>query len=340
MISTFRRFNGTAACGMASRAVVVALTLSLGACAQMGDMGLGFGKEPAPAETAVNDGKNDGKPEGPASELQKATTYWGKEVAKNPKDGTAALNYARNLKAMGRKQDALGVLQAGYLYNADKTDYLSEYGRLSLDLGQISTAAQLLERADDPTKPDWRVASARGTVLAKQGHYKESIPFFERAREMAPSQSTVLNNLAMAYAMDGQADKAEELLRQAQQAGAADPRVKQNLALVLGLQGKKAEAQQIAGGDGEASAATPVAAAASGAASTANAGKISASEPMTAAVAQVAATSLDPDELIRLAKQAEEDKKKPAKTASSKTAKKKTQVASGDSAPMLKASAD
>ena len=83
--------------------------------------------------------------------------------------------------------------------------------------------------------------------MAKQGQYKESIPFFERAREMAPSQSSIQNNLAMAYAMDGQADKAEELLRQAQQAGSSDPRLKQNLALVLNLQGKKSEAREVLG---------------------------------------------------------------------------------------------
>ena len=160
MSSSFRRIDGSVLCGLAGRAVAIALTLSLGACAQMGDMGLGLGKDPAPAETAAN----DGKPEGPASELQKATTYWGKEVAKNPKDGTAVLNYARNLKAMGRKQGALSALESSYLYNADKPEYLSEYGRLALDMGQTSTAGQLLERADDPTKPDWRVVSARGVV--------------------------------------------------------------------------------------------------------------------------------------------------------------------------------
>ncbi len=330
MSSSFRRIDGSVLCGLAGRAVAIALTLSLGACAQMGDMGLGLGKDASSAETAAN----EGKPEGPASELQKATTYWGKEVAKTPKDGTAVLNYARNLKAMGRKQEALSVLESGYLYNADKQDYNSEYGRLALDLGQTGTAGPLLERADDPTKPDWRVASARGTVLAKTGQYKESIPFFERAREMAPSQSSVMNNLAMAYAMDGQAEKAEELLRQAQQAGSTDPKVKQNLALVISLQGKRAEAEQLpADGDpspGSTAGITP-------AASVAKASKVAAAATMTAPLTHVATTSLDPDDLIRAAMKAEEEKTRPAKPAAAKTAKKK---AAPTEAPQLRASAD
>ena len=334
MGSTLHPLNAILSRGLAGRAVVIAMTLSLGACAQLGLGDVSLGGKDTPAETAAN----DGKPEGPVSELQKATTYWGKEVAKNPKDGVATLNYARNLKAMGRKQEALGVLQAAYLYNGDKPDYLSEYGRLALDLGQIAAAAQLLESADDPTRPDWRVASARGTVLAKQGQYKESIPFYERAREMAPSQSSVLSNLAMAYAMDGQAEKAEELLRQAQQSGtAADPRVKQNLALVLTLQGKKAEAQALTGAaDATAQPATE-----------AKPGKVASNEAMTAPLLAVTATTVDADEIVRAATQAEAEKKKAAQAAANRAAaakaKKKAAVASaaaGDAAPTLRASAD
>ncbi len=306
-----RAFAGTSLRRVSGHAVAVALTLSLGACAQIGDLGLGLGigagKEVASA---------DGAPETPQTDLQKATAYWGKEAGKNPKDGTAALNYARNLKALGRKQEALAVLEAGYLYNAEKTDYVSEYGRLALDLGHTGMASQLLERADDPTKPDWRVTSARGTVLAKQGQYKEAIPFFERAIEMAPSQSSVQNNLAMAYAMDGQADKAEELLKQAKAAGNTDPRVKQNLALVLNLQGKKAEAAEVSG------EAQPVVAV--GGIQGAKVEKAVASGPMTAPVTPISTSSIDEDQIIRAALAAEEAKIK----AAAATAKKKASAAS------------
>ena len=183
----------------------------------------------------------------PASELEKATQYWGKEYAKG--DGAAALNYAKNLKASGRKKEALAVLQQSHAQNTRNREHLSEYGRLALELGQVSTAKTLLEQADDPAKPDWRVVSARGTVLAKEGHFKEAIATFERARALAPGQASVLNNLAMAHAMNGEAAKAEALLRQAADAEGSDARVRQNLALVLGAQGKQSEAKSVAGTD-------------------------------------------------------------------------------------------
>ena len=217
-----------------TRIAALTAVLLLGGCAQLGSLGLDA--EPAQVSGIATSSA------GPRSkaELEKATAYWGEQHTKSPRDTKTALSYARNLKALGRKPQALGVLQSTYLFGSDDREFLSEYGRLALDLGQVSTAGELLARADDPGKPDWRIISARGTVLAKQGNYKEAIVRYEQARELAPAQASVLNNLAMAYTMDGQAARGEELLRQAQasQGGDVDPRVQQNLALVMGLQGK------------------------------------------------------------------------------------------------------
>lgn len=234
-----------------ARGVVIAgLALSLAGCSQTSGLLL--------SETAERDIEPSRVAEMSPSEAQKAAEHWGKEHGKKSKDGKAAINYARSLKALGRKQEALGVLQSSYLYNAQDREYLSEMGRLALDQGHAPMAQQLLEKADDPAKPDWRVLSARGVALAQQGQYKAAIPFLERARAIAPNQPSVINNLALAYTMDGQAGQAEPMLRQASVSTGADPRVRQNLALVLELQGKKEDADRIAmGGDVTMPTATP-----------------------------------------------------------------------------------
>ena len=183
------------------------------------------------------------KPTDARSDLQKATEYWGKEFAKNPRDAQTAVNFARNLKALGEKQQALAVLQQASIFHGQNRALNSEYGRLALEFDQISTAQKLLEQADDPVNPDWRVISARGTVLAKQGLYRDAIAFYERARVLAPNEPSVLNNLALAHTMEGHADKAEPLLKQAAAVTGQRDRVNQNLALVLGLQGKYDEAK-------------------------------------------------------------------------------------------------
>lgn len=195
-------------------------------------------KAPSLAE-ATNPPVPDGR-----TELQKATEYWGKAYANNPKDAQAAINYAKNLKAMGEKQQALAVLQQASVYHGTNRALNAEYGRLALEFDQVTVAQKLLEQADDPAKPDWRVISARGTVLAKQGMYKDAIAYYQRALTVSPNEPSILNNLAMAYVGIGEPDKAEPLLKRATAAGGGnDARVSQNLSLALSLQGKYDEAK-------------------------------------------------------------------------------------------------
>lgn len=306
-----------------SRAAMLGAALLLGACAQIGEMGIGGAKPDAEVADAIP-GQSRGQ-----SELEKATEYWGKEVAKNPRDAKTVLSYARNLKALGRKQDALTALQTAYIYNAENREYLSEYGRLALELGQVAAAATMLERADDPGKPDWRVISARGTATAKQGQYKEAVAFFERARELAPGQASVLNNLAMAYTMDGQAEKAEGLLRQAAEKGNADPKIKQNLAMVINLQGKKPEGE----GDGAGAAASVAAAAGDASRPKAQLAVVRQAGNGTAPVTPVESAPLDADAVIKAAMEAEAAKS--AKPATSGAPKARTAKARDD-APVLR----
>ena len=70
-----------------------------------------------------------------------------------------------------------------------------------------------------------------------------------RALTLSPNEASILNNLALAHTMLGEADKAEPLLKRAAAAGGNEARVSQNLALVLGLQGKYDEAKVAAGRD-------------------------------------------------------------------------------------------
>jgi Flp pilus assembly protein TadD len=236
----------------APRALVAALTVAIlsGACAQ-GPLREALGPDAADTKVAAVPGQSSHQ-----SELQKATEYWGKAYAKNPRDLKAALAFARNLRAMGEKGQALSVLQQASIYAGNNRELAGEYGRLALEQGQLGLAQKLLDAADDPARPDWRIVSARGTALAKQGQYKDAIPLYERALTLSHNNPSILSNLAMAHVAEGQAARAEELLRLAvAEAGSDDVRVRQNLALVLGLQGKHEEAQPLAARDLSADAA-------------------------------------------------------------------------------------
>lgn len=220
----------------------LAASLMLGACAQTGDDGGLFAAlTPESAEQAAKDAA--------PSDPQAATDYWGKLYSKDPRDLEAALAYAHNLKVIGKKREALAVLQQASLIHGTNRKLAADYGRLALELDQISVAKKLLEVADDPGSPDWRIILARGTALAKEGSYREAIGFYERAQALNPGHPSVLNNLALAYTMSGEPERGEQLLRQASTTGTENAKVRQNLALVLGLQGKYDEATQIASVD-------------------------------------------------------------------------------------------
>jgi len=217
----------------------LAAALMLGGCAQVGsdaDSGLFAALAPGSAEEA------------PPQDPQKAAEFWSKKYSKNPRDLDAALGYAGSIKALGKKREALAVLQEASVIHGQDRRLASDYGRLALELDQVSVAKKVLEIADDPANPDWRVILARGTALAKEGSYRDAIPFYERAQALNPNHPSVLNNLALAYTMSGEADRGEALLRQASAAG-DNAKVRQNLALVLGLQGKYTEATKVASQD-------------------------------------------------------------------------------------------
>ena len=105
----------------------------------------------------------------PNHPLHIATTHWARQHQKNPKNPTAALNYARNLKAIGSKDRAMEVLARTYQLNPGHSGLASEYGRLTLSLGKVQMAEQLLNQSRKfSRKEDWRVLSALGTVNSKR----------------------------------------------------------------------------------------------------------------------------------------------------------------------------
>lgn len=233
---------GKRSTGIAARLAVLALAAMTGACSSLSEeTGLDL-MASAPSAQDLRPANEGGTPQ---TELGKATEYWGKEYSKNPSNAIAAISYAKNLKALGNKQEAFNILAQAAQSSPDNKELAAEYGRLALDQEKVSLAAQLLEFADDPMRPDWRVVSARGAAMAKLGRYKDAVQHLERANMLAPEQVAVQNNLALAYAMNGDPAKAETLMRQAVARGGGSAKTKQNLALVLGLQGKYDEATQV-----------------------------------------------------------------------------------------------
>lgn len=179
-------------------------------------------------------------------ELDKATEYWSKKYADNPKDKVAAIALARILRARDRKPQAVVIMRQAAAHQPADADVLAELGKALADAGNPDEALTVLERAKSAGGGSWALHSTHGTVLDQLDRHKEARESYARALEIAPEEPSVLNNLGLSYALDKDLTRAEQVLRRAAGRPGADREVRENLALVLGLQGKFDEAEQVA----------------------------------------------------------------------------------------------
>ncbi len=146
-----------------------------------------------------------------------------------PADSLALFGRARRALA----QSTLAPAAAATLCNG--------LGRARMALGQTDAALRDFActlRAD----PDNLVALNAGGVLEDAaGRHAEARVLFERAIELAPADSRILNNLALSYLASGDSAQALRLLRQVQAPG--QPALALNLALAYTLQGDERAAR-------------------------------------------------------------------------------------------------
>ncbi|KQP55077.1 tetratricopeptide repeat protein [Methylobacterium sp. Leaf108] len=169
----------------------------------------------------------------------------GERYAASPSDVGLALRYAQGLRATDQKPQAAAVLQQTALRNPKNSAVLAAYGKALSDVGRFTEAADVLQNAHTPARPDWRVLSAQGAVADQLGDHARAQAFYEAALKIQPEEPSVMSNLGLSYALARQLDPAEAILRRAAALPQADSRVRQNLALVLGLRGNFAEAEEL-----------------------------------------------------------------------------------------------
>jgi Flp pilus assembly protein TadD len=160
------------------------------------------------------------------------------------KAAETAITQARTLRADNKKTEALALLDQTPGADTDLA-MMRERGMLALEVGNMDRARDLLAKVEASSPPDWHVYSALGSALSASGKQAEAQEKFAKALQLAPDNSTVLNNLALSYALDKKHDDAEQMLRRAAITPDSQPKTKQNLALILGLKGNVAEARKV-----------------------------------------------------------------------------------------------
>jgi len=178
-----------------------------------------------------------------------AAAYWGNLYDRNNKDVDAATNYSTALRQIGSVSQALSVMQRADQANPNNAKLLAEYGKVLAASGHCDQAYAVLQRANQLQPDDWKVLSAMGVALDQLGRYDEAQKQYDAALKIVPDNPSVMTNLGLSYAIEGNLDKAEAILRKAVANPEANASARQNLSVVLGLQGKFDEATRLARAD-------------------------------------------------------------------------------------------
>jgi len=128
---------------------------------------------------------------------------------KNPRDADAALRYAMSLRALGNKKRAFDVLQTAYIANPNDGELAAEPGKVALETGQVSLAGKALKTAENKGIKDWKRLSAQGTLASKNGDHAKAQKYYQAALKKKRDSSSVINNLALSFALDGRAKNVE-----------------------------------------------------------------------------------------------------------------------------------
>ena len=159
--------------------------------------------------------------------------------------------YAKGLESLGQSGKQLEVLQSIAEANPGNMQVAALYGKKLTAAGRSAEALPVLERVASSKDADWRVHLALGSAYDQQGLYDKARESYRNALALDANNLSVLNNLGMSFALEGNLREAEATLRQANALPKAktEPRLRQNLALVIGLQGRFEEASKIASED-------------------------------------------------------------------------------------------
>ncbi|MCB1521276.1 MAG: O-antigen ligase C-terminal domain-containing protein [Hyphomicrobiaceae bacterium] len=219
-------------------AAAVAMTVILGGCA-------GSGLELPGMEASAQRSTSASEIETSALQAPSTVGSTSREAMPGTDTMPPEIAAARAKRDAGDLEGAAGELERAKGSGASELAIVKERGFLALERGRIAEAKTLLRKADKSGEPDWRVKSALGSAHAASGDQTAAQRAFAAALELAPDHPSVLNNLALSYALDGRHDEAEKLLRRAATQKTAAMKTKQNLALILGLGGKLDEAREV-----------------------------------------------------------------------------------------------
>jgi Flp pilus assembly protein TadD len=133
---------------------------------------------------------------------------------------------------------AVSVLEDAVLLKPDNGDAWLKLANAQINDHHASKALKSVTSAESFSPAEPRVYNTKGVALDSLGRYEEAQTAYEQAIRLDPSESHYIqNNLALSHIMSGNYTKAIRILEPLVAAPNASATVRQNLALAYGLKG-------------------------------------------------------------------------------------------------------
>lgn len=171
--------------------------------------------------------------------------FWAGEYDTFPNDIEAAQRFAETLRKGGRADRAAAVAQEALQRFPQDRPLTLTYGLAQIAARNPQEALRPLASIASSDAHDWRVRSALGAALDQLGRYPEARQAYTEALAIQPNDPGVLTNMGVSHLMEGDPAAAEPILRQAMAQPNAPAEARQNLAVAVALQGRFDEAQQL-----------------------------------------------------------------------------------------------
>jgi Flp pilus assembly protein TadD len=146
----------------------------------------------------------------------------------------AGIRDAQTKRSQRDFNGAIHVLSQLMLVAPDDPRVVGEYGKVLVQQGRARDALDFLNRAVQLQQGDWMLFSALGVAYDQTADYASARNAYERALQLNPGETAVLNNYAMSRALAGDLAEAKRLISQAS-AGSSDERIARNLKMINAL---------------------------------------------------------------------------------------------------------
>jgi len=163
--------------------------------------------------------------------LNKSIAHYEQVLAQKPGEIEAVLGLARNFRWAGQSAEAAQILQTYSETFGTHGRYLAELGKVNLVQGHSAEGVKFLQQATQKISDDWRLYSALGIAFDYQQNYAEAEIAYNKALDMCPDDSAVINNLGISQGLSGRLDLGIMTLRRALSYGNHADKIKANLTL-------------------------------------------------------------------------------------------------------------